>query len=44
LYLDLGYLYYKSNNYPQAKWRWLKALEISGGYQPAKDALKLLGE
>lgn len=41
-YVDLGQLYYKKGDYQNAKLYWLKALEISKNYKPAKEALELL--
>jgi len=40
--VEVGNLYYHKGNHQKAKEHWLKALEISKDYQPAKDALKLL--
>lgn len=42
-HVDLGHLYYKKGDFQKAKLHWQAALKIAKDYQPAKDALKLLG-
>ena len=43
VHLDVGHLYYEKGDYQKARLHWLIALKINKDYQPAKDALELLG-
>jgi tetratricopeptide (TPR) repeat protein len=44
VFYELGELYRDKGDLQKARGQWLKALETSKDYQPAKDALKLLEE